>query len=265
MTNVVQAPVVESVCYTGLHHLLAIRSREIALNSKPGQFVMVSPANRGSDPLLKRALAIYSLPPEKDNGKIITLLIKVVGEGTRQLASLVKGDETTLIGPLGNGFDTSLASGKTSLIVAGGVGIASVYLLAEKLSKSGEDVRLLYGAQRAEDLVGLQDFQNLEIPIQITTEDGSKGLKGRVTQALTPYFARHSPKELTVYTCGPNPMMKAVSKLTATHRVNCQISVETHMACGFGVCLGCSVKTVHSFRLACSDGPVFDAQEFVWE
>jgi dihydroorotate dehydrogenase electron transfer subunit len=263
--HAVQAPVVGSVGYPGSNHLLALRSREIAAGSRPGQFVMAGLADSPSDPLLKRALAVYSLPQENGDGEILTLLIKVVGPGTRQLAAVREGSQVSLIGPLGNGFDTSRARGRVSVLVAGGVGIASVYLLAKKIREAGEEVHLLYGARRARDLVGLEDFQELGIRVEVATEDGSRGVQGLVTQILEPYFSHYSTETLTLYTCGPNPMMQAVSGLATTHGVDCQVSVETPMACGFGVCLGCSVRTVHSYRLACSHGPVFDAREMVWD
>lgn len=261
----VQAPVVGSVGYPGFNHLLALRSPEIAASSKPGQFVMAGLVDCPSDPLLKRALAVYSIPRPAGEGGVLTLLIKVVGPGTRQLAALREGDQISLIGPLGNGFDTSSAKGRVSILVAGGVGIASVYLLAEELHEAGEEVHLLYGARRAQDLVGLRDFQDLGVRVQVATEDGSQGVRGLVTQILEPYFRRYPAQSLALYTCGPNPMMRAVSRLASNHGAVCQISVETPMACGFGVCLGCSVRTVRSYRLACTHGPVFDAREVVWD
>ena len=263
MIHVVQAPVVGSAGYPGDNHLLALRSREIAGSAKPGQFVMAGPVDSLSDPLLKRALAVYSIPGA--DGEVLTLLIKVVGPGTRQLAALREGDRVALIGPLGNGFDTSLARGRVSLLVAGGVGIASVFLLAKELGDAGEEVHLLYGARSARDLVGLRDFQDLGIRVRVATEDGTRGVRGRVTRILEPYLRRWPAPELALYTCGPNPMMEAVSRLASDHGVGCQVSVETPMACGFGVCLGCSVRTVRSYRLACTHGPVFDAREVVWE
>ena len=262
--HVVQAPVVGSVGYPGSNHLLALRSREIADSAKPGQFVMAGLADCSSDPLLKRALAVYSIPRRAGDGDLVTLLIKVVGPGTRRLAALREGDRVSLIGPLGNGFDTSRAQGRVSVLVAGGVGIASVFLLARELSEAGEDVHLLYGARRARDLVGLEDFQDLGIQVQVATEDGSRGCRGRVTRILEPYFRSCPAPGLAVYTCGPDPMMQAVSRLAFAHGAECQVSVETPMACGFGVCLGCSVRTVRSYRLACTHGPVFDAREVVW-
>ena len=315
----VQAPVVGSVGYPGFNHLLALRSREIADSAKPGQFVMAGLVGCSSDPLLKRALAVYSIPRRAGDGDLLTLLIKVVGPGTRRLAALREDDRVSLIGPLGNGFDTSRAKGRVSVLVAGGVGIASVFLLAKELSEAGEEVHLLYGARRARDLVGLEDFEDLGIQVRVATEDGSRGFRGLVTQILEPYFRSYPARSLAVYTCGPNPMMQAVSRLASAHGAGCQVSVETPMACGFGVCLGCSVpvrgespastetvpapagqgaigvhtgsmcadsnavrrdagtvecrddfchglvRTVHSYRLACTHGPVFDAREVVWD
>lgn len=261
-----EAPVVENIRFPQHNYLLAIRAPDVAARTLPGQFVMAAELDEILPfPLLKRALAVYSVRPEKGSPAIITLLLKVIGPGTRRLASLQPGDTVSLIGPLGNGFNLDLGRGKVNLLVAGGIGIASFYLLAHALRERGEEVHLLYGGRTADDLVGLEDFHSLRVPATVTTEDGSLGRKGLVTLGLEKYLRDFPPDKMVIFTCGPNRMMEAVSSLAAAHGVRCQISVEAKMACGFGVCLGCSVKTVDSFRLACRNGPVFDASEFVWE
>ena len=216
-------------------------------------------------PLLKRALAVYSIDTDPDEPAVVNFLLKVVGQGTARLASLQPEDMTSVIGPLGNGFDITAARGKTNLLVAGGTGIASVYLLARQLLSEGEDVRLAYGGGSRSDLVCLEDFCNLKIPVQATTEDGSFGIAGLVTEGLRALASGLARDQLNLYTCGPNAMMKAVGQFAEEHNVPCQISVEVRMGCGFGVCLGCSVKTVSGYRLACFHGPVFDSREFIWE
>jgi dihydroorotate dehydrogenase electron transfer subunit len=267
MIYVLEAPVVANKRLKGHNYLLSIRAPEIAEKVLPGQFVMAAEVTSQSlpYPLLKRALAVYSVLDEKGRGGIITTLLKVVGTGTRRLATLETGDSISLIGPLGNGFDLGLARGKISVIVAGGVGIASFYMLARHLQARGEEVRLVYGGRTARDLAVLEDFQSLGIPIFTATEDGSLGFAGMVTCGLENYLQSLPKGDLVFYTCGPNPMMKAVSRLAAAKGIPCQISVEAKMGCGFGVCLGCTVKTRDGFKLACKDGPIFDAADFVWE
>ncbi len=257
----------ENLRFPQHNYIVAVRAPEIAERTLPGQFVMAAEVGEQTlpYPLLKRALAVYSVWKEEGRKSVITLLLKAIGDGTRRLAALQPGDSVSLIGPLGNGFDSSSAHGKISFLVAGGVGIASVYLLAEDLKQKGQEVHLIYGGRTDQDLVGLKDFQDLNIAVFLTTNDGSAGFKGLITDGLKAYLQKFPSQDLMFYTCGPNAMMKAVSELAAASGIPCQVSVEAKMACGFGVCLGCSVKTIHSYRLACCYGPVFRAEEIVWE
>ena len=261
------AAVVDNTQLAGPNYLLSIRAPKIASTVRPGQFVMAAVADGLSlpHPLLKRALAVFSVESEEGIPSIITLLIKVIGDGTQRLASLLPKERVDLIGPLGNGFRMAGRQGGVHLLAAGGVGIASFYLLAEEINRAGQEVHLLYGARTEEDLVGLEYFQRLGIPLVLTTEDGSSGIKGLITDGLEQHLAQLVQQTLTLYVCGPNPMMQAVSRMASLHQIPCQISVESKMACGFGVCLGCTVETVNSYQLACSDGPVFDAETFIWQ
>ncbi len=267
MSWIVQAPVARAESFPGRNVLLSVEASDIAASTRPGQFVMAALQQHSSipSPLLKRALAVYAIETEEGAPSRINLLLKVIGEGTRQLAQARPGDHLALLGPLGNGFQWEASGGKSHLIVAGGIGIASVLLLAQQLRNEGQDVHLIYGARSGRDLVGLEDFQKLDMDVITTTEDGSQGMHGLVTDGLQQLWSRIDPGTTTLYVCGPNPMMQAVSRLAAERSVSCQISVEVKMACGFGVCLGCSVKTRDSYRLACTHGPVFDAGRFVWE
>ena len=245
--------------------LLTVEAPAIAAATRPGQFVMAAAAETYSQPfpLLRRALAVFSI--EGSNRDRITLLLKIIGDGTRKLAGMKEGDPIRLVGPLGCAFDCQRARGRQALIVAGGIGIASVYLLAEELAHQGTDVHLIYGGRSAGDLVCLEYFERLPISLTLTTEDGSRGRAGRVTGPLAECLPGLSPDNSIVFTCGPNAMMKAVSSQVLRLGIRCQVSVETKMACGFGVCLGCSVKVGDRYRLACTHGPVFEAAGFVWE
>jgi dihydroorotate dehydrogenase electron transfer subunit len=267
VAQVVEAPVVENCQFPNHNHIVVLRASEIAKEVLPGQFVMASCAGDEAlpHPLLKRAMAVYTVKRYQGEESLIALLIKVVGDGTHRLANAKPGDSINLIGPLGNGFDLERAKGRINFLVVGGTGIASVYLLAKHLSHYGESVHLVYGGQNAEALVGLDDFRKLGIPIVTATEDASSGFPGLVTDGFLDYLDRFPISQANIYTCGPNLMMQAVTEMALKRGIPCQISVESKMACGFGVCLGCTVKTTGSYRLACTDGPVFDASEFVWE
>lgn len=266
MVSLLQAPVVENQKLSQEYFLLTVRAPQIAQAVLPGQFVM---AAASSDflpyPLLKRALAVYTVGGDNGQPTLLRLLAKIVGDGTQALASLTRHHEIDLIGPLGVGFDLSAARGKRNLAIAGGVGIASVYLLVEELHKAGEEVQLIYGGRSKVDLVGLEDFQRLSIPILLTTEDGSVGLPGRVTEGLHQMMNTVSGVKLSLFTCGPPAMMQAVAEMAHVAAVPCQASLEARMACGFGVCLGCSIQTVHGYRLVCREGPVFSTPDLVWE
>lgn len=260
-----EAPVLDNRPFPRQVFVLTVRTPEVAASVRPGQFVMAAVSGQGDtpSPLLKRALAVFTVPDREATR--ITLLIKVVGEGTRRLSAVRPGDTLDLVGPLGEGFDLERGRGRINLIVVGGTGIASAFLLARELARAGEEVRLLYGGRTADDLAGLSPFEQMDIPIVTTTEDGTAGRAGLVTDALRECLERYPVRHLNLYTCGPNRMMQVVSEMAAPLGIPCQISVEIKMACGFGVCLGCTVKTTGSYRLACTHGPVFDASEFVWE
>jgi dihydroorotate dehydrogenase electron transfer subunit len=264
---VIETQVIGIETYSRGNCILAVEGHEFASDTLPGQFVMAAAvtAETVPHPLLKRALAIYRIGQNANRRPAIHFLIKVVGEGTRQLASLRPGDRLELIGPLGNGFNLEKARSRINFVVVGGTGIASVLLLTEHLRRYGEEVHLVYGGQTADDLVGLDDFERLDIPIVVATDDGSQGFRGLVTDAFWDYLKGFPLDRCNIFTCGPNPMMQAIAEFSNSAGIPCQISVESKMGCGFGVCLGCSVMTKDSNRLACTDGPVFEASEFVWE
>lgn len=246
---------------------LRFEAPELALKCLPGQFVMAAPECSSYNfpyPLLKRALAIYEVPESGPRSGQLSLMVKAIGDGTRGLLSLREGDRLQLIGPLGNGFDLEASQGRQCLLIAGGIGLASFLLLARRLLELGREVTLLYGGRSRSDLFGLADFKRLGIPCLVTTEDGSEGLHGRVTLALEEVLQQPT-HDFFSYTCGPNPMMEAVSKINLERAIPGQLSVESKMACGFGVCLGCTVLTSAGYRLACTHGPVFSVEEFVWE
>lgn len=261
MMRVSRVPVADSLSLANGNHKLIVQAPELASDCRAGQFAMVSPGRTSSvpAPLLKRALAVYRVSDQK-----VTFLLRVVGDGTAALAGLRPGDTVELVGPLGNGFELGEGAGMRYL-VAGGIGIASFYLLAEELAQTNRPVCLVYGARTSADLVGIEDFEALGIPACVSTEDGSRGDEGLVLMALERACAQHGLGDARLDVCGPTAMMRAVAEWGVQRGIPAGISVENRMACGFGVCLGCTVKTAGGFRLACTHGPVFDAEGFVWE
>jgi len=203
-------------------------------------------------------------------GDPVELLYRVVGRGTTLLAEAEEGDHVSIVGPLGQGFETDAPADDAgpALLAGGGTGIASLYALARTLAAAGRDVTGLLGARSAEDPTGHDGFAALAEegvgPVG-ATEDGSFGETGRVTAPLETRLAAAGPKAV-VYAVGPTPMMRACADLAAAHGARCVVSLENPMACGFGVCLGCAAPLAKGgFALVCKAGPVFDAAEIAWE
>jgi dihydroorotate dehydrogenase electron transfer subunit len=208
----------------------------------------LDPRGLRPDPLLPRPMAVY-----RGEGERLEFRFRPVGRGTRLLGELPEGAPIGVVGPLGNGFQEPESR---PILVGGGTGIASLYEFA---ATCGDGVTILLGGRTADEILGLADFQALQATLTVTTEDGSLGHRGLVTDLLKP-----APGD-EVYTCGPNAMMRRVHELAQDAGVRCWASLEAHMACGFGVCLGCAIKTHGGFRYVCSDGPVFDTNEIVWD
>lgn len=237
---------------------MRIESSYLAKRSKPGQFVEVR-CLEGTAPLLRRPLGVHRIT---ENG--IEILYEVVGRGTDLLSRKGKGGQVDIIGPLGSGFD--IIPSKTAVIVAGGIGVAPLVALAEAIIRHRTSLIVLIGACKKEHILCEPDFKKMGARVLVATEDGSCGKKGFVTDVLEdilrlPVFGAHSP----IYACGPSGMLKAVAGIARSGRIPCQVSLEEHMACGVGVCLGCPVKVVSGeYKMVCKDGPVFNAEEIAW-
>jgi dihydroorotate dehydrogenase electron transfer subunit len=239
---------------------------------RPGQFAMLSAgaqqAARRTDPLLPRPMAVYRAEAGV-GGSDVEILYKCVGRGTALLAEALPGQRVAIVGPLGNAFPPP-RSGERVIIVAGGTGIASVYELAARLAGL-HPVEVLFGARTRSDLMALEDFEALEIPLRVATEDGSAGVRGVVTDLLE--AALDDPKlgdlpgsGQRVYVCGPTAMMRRCAEIASRREVPCIAALESTMACGFGVCLGCATPLRKGgYSLVCRDGPAFDAASIDWE
>ena len=213
--------------------------------TRPGQFVNVM-----LDGLfLRRPISVCDC----EDGKL-TLVYKVVGKGTEKMSRMAVGEELDILTGLGNGYDLS-ASGDAPLLIGGGVGVPPLYMLAKKLIAEGKRVRVILGFNTAAEVFYEDEFRALGAAVTVTTVDGSRGTKGFVTAALdeAPYTY--------FYTCGPEPMLRAVYGATATSG---QFSFEERMGCGFGACMGCSCKTVTGNKRICREGPVLVKEDILW-
>ncbi len=234
--------------------LLQLRSQQSLPDIEPGQFVQVR-VDGSPSTYLRRPISIHDVDYGQNE---ITLLVQQVGEGTRCLASANEGDTINMVLPLGNGF-TLPEKGEKCLLVGGGIGIAPLYYFAKVLVEKGSHPTLLLGGKSESDLIRFADYQQLGETF-VTTEDGSLGEKGFVTQHSV--WQKHSFDR--IYVCGPKPMMKAVAKLAAEKNVWCEVSLENLMACGLGACLCCVEDTVDGHVCVCKEGPVFNTRRLKW-
>jgi dihydroorotate dehydrogenase electron transfer subunit len=223
----------------------------------PGQFGNIL-VEKSQSTFLRRPFSIYQVDYKCNT---ISFLIKAIGEGTKCLSNSVSGEFLSVIFPLGKGFSIPEKKSRV-LLVGGGVGVAALMILADDLYKAGHLVEILLGARSADDLVELDEFAKFGL-VHTTTEDGTHGTKGFVTNH--PVFGELFSSFNQVYTCGPEPMMKAVGKLAVSGGIPCEVSLENTMACGYGVCLCCVTQTTHGHKCVCTEGPVFDLKKLKWQ
>ena len=234
--------------------LLQLRSDKALPDMQPGQFVQVR-VDGSPSTYLRRPISIHDVDFQQ---KEISLLVQQVGEGTRHLAAANVGDLINMVFPLGNGF-TLPEKGENVLLVGGGIGIAPLFYFAKVLNDKGSHPYLLLGGKTKTDLLRLADYQQLGETF-VTTEDGSLGEQGFVTQHSVWQQKRFDK----IYVCGPKPMMKAVAKMAAERNVWCEVSLENLMACGLGACLCCVEDTVDGHVCVCKEGPVFNTRRLKW-
>jgi len=261
----------------------------ISKQAKPGQFVMLKVSDCDK-PLLRRPFSIHRvsgrLAISDYQSKIskralgtIEILYEVIGEGSALLSSKKPGEYLDIIGPLGNGFHITPDNLNVShILVAGGIGVAPLIFLAEKLSKikhpkSKTQNLILIGAKTKRHILCEKEFKKLNCDVKVATDDGSFGFKGNVTDLLRSLLSTINYQLSTIYACGPEGMLKAVSDISREFQIPAQISMEAHMACGFGACLGCTVKVKSKntegklgfgYKRVCQDGPVFKTEEIIW-
>ena len=222
-----------------------VLSGDTSAITAPGQFVNIQLTGK----FLRRPISVCDY-----DAQTLTIVYKVVGKGTEQMASMTAGETLDILTGLGNGYDLAPA-GDRPVLLGGGVGVPPLYHLAKRLLALGKEVTVVLGFNTASEIFYEKEFQALGCKTFVTTVDGSYGKKGFVTDAL--------PEDYTYfYTCGPEPMLKAVYRTTNTSG---QMSFEQRMGCGFGACMGCSCKTLTGNKRICKEGPVMRKEEILWE
>jgi dihydroorotate dehydrogenase electron transfer subunit len=220
----------------------------------PGQFVQVR-IDGNKDSFLRRPFSVHDVNYKKNS---IKLLIQIAGRGTKALSLLRKGEILNMIFPLGNSFSLPSRSDIT-LLIGGGCGVAPLLHLAKHLKSNSYEFDVLMGFRNKDRLIEYQEYKKLGM-VFLTTEDGSEGEKGFVTN----HSILVKKKYTRIYCCGPDSMMKAVADYSNNHKIHCEVSLENMMACGIGVCLCCVVNTTHGNVCCCTDGPVFNINNIRW-
>lgn len=233
----------------------------------PGQFVMTR-SGEGTAPLLRRPFSVHNIIVENGTIAGIELLYKVVGPVTEQMAALKKGESLNLVAPLGQGFRFP-GTLSDVMIVGGGIGIAPLLYLCSWLIEKGvkpSGIQVLIGGRNKEEVLCVDRFTEMGVSVKVSTDDGSSGTKGRVTELMEKIIQEKKPQ--LVYTCGPHPMLHKVADICEKAEIPCQVSVETLMACGVCACLGCAVEKRDddgSYMHVCKNGPVFDSKDLAWK
>ena len=220
-------------------------SGDVSAITAPGQFVNI----KLDGVFLRRPISVCDVQDQT-----LTIIYKVVGKGTKLMSDMTSGTLDILTG-LGNGYDLDQA-GESPVLIGGGVGVPPMYMLARKLIEQGRSVKVILGFNTHAEVFYEEDFKALGAEVTVTTVDGSYGIKGFVTDALK------DMKYTYFYTCGPEPMLKAVYKASVSSG---QMSFEKRMGCGFGACMGCSCKTITGYKRICKEGPVMYKEEILWE
>ena len=245
---------------------IALSAQAIAKTALPGQFVNIK-VSEGIEPLLRRPLSLHRV-----EGNKIFLLYEVLGKGTETLSRRKAGEDLSVLGPLGSGFSLHSTHYALHILVAGGMGTAPLVFLAEKLAKG--KTLVLIGAKTREDILCEEEFRKLGGEVKIATDDGSRGFKGHVSELLKQELLTIDYGLLTIYACGPKLLLKEISRISLERNIPAQLSLESHMACGIGACMGCAikvksqkskVKTEFEYKLVCKEGPVFEANQILWE
>lgn len=258
------APVISNVEIIRDHKVITFIAPEIAAEARPGHFVNILVSD-AFDPFLRKPFSIYTV--DRVSGEV-TVLYSIVGATTRGMSRKRAGDTLDLVGPLGGTIFAPAADPATHhIMVGGGYGVPPLVFLSRELHAATDPLKLsfLIGARHKDLLLCEAELHDAGFDTRVSTEDGSRGAKGRVTDVLEPLFQELAGAPAQVYCCGPTPMMRAVGDLSERYNVPCQVSIEVAMPCGMGVCMACVIDTRGGKRLrSCTDGPVFDSREVAW-
>jgi len=261
----------------GRMFFLEFAAPELAKKCAPGEFVMIQ-VESGTDPFLRRAFSVFYTHPKRG---LLTILGKSYGFGTALLREKKVGDRVRMVGPLGNRFGRAKKKEQT-LLVAGGVGLAPLYFYQQDLAKSlRRDTQLFLGVRSKDEALTLKKLMPSAMNLQFATDDGSYGYRGRVTDLLERWLEKNkNGSPVRMLSCGPDPMMAKTVEIAKTLNLPIEVSLETAMACGYGICIGCAVKSIPNekmesefpktadgfiYQRACIDGPVFNGHQLAWE
>jgi dihydroorotate dehydrogenase electron transfer subunit len=263
----VEARVIQNTRLSPDYNVITLAAPEIAASTRPGQFVMVR-SSHGSDPLLRRPFSVFEVVRSGGRVEGLSLLSKRIGVTTRLLFDAVAGDVISCLGPLGRPFD-AVSPPREAWMVAGGVGLAPFATLTEALQERGTKTTLFYGARTGAELFYVEWFTSRGVRVVLSTEDGSTGERGRVTDPLE-HALRQTSGDVMIYACGPERMLEAVSRVAGTYEAPAQVSVERVMGCGMGGCYSCVIPVRepgggHHYVRSCLAGPVFTAADVVWD
>jgi dihydroorotate dehydrogenase electron transfer subunit len=248
----------------GNYFQLRLKSKRGFKHAVPGQFVMIHLSDNYF-PLLRRPFSIHNVFQHEMGDYCFELLYKVIGKGTLILSRYQPDQWIDILGPIGNGFQID-ESIQTALLISGGIGVAPMLFLAKCLLDNGTHCQVFNGGRTSEDVLCTEMFQSLGMDVNIYTNDGRTGTKGFVTDNLSAHINKQVPD--IMYACGPHPMLSKVSEIANANNIPCQVSLESHMACGMGACLGCALPSndLHkSYFHVCADGPVFFSDRINWD
>jgi dihydroorotate dehydrogenase electron transfer subunit len=247
---------------SGSYSRLVLSAGSLSRLARPGQFIMLR-VNSAPGLLLRRPLSIHAV-----SGQDIVIIYEALGPATKILAGKRPGEELDIIGPLGSGFDHQAKDLRLRrpILVCGGMGVAPINFLAQELPRSiVRPPLVLIGARSVKQILCEKEFKLKGCVVKVATDDGSRGFHGRVTELLENNLLKSGIRgQAAIYACGPRPMLKEIARISGKYKIPAQISLEEHMSCGIGACLGCVVNTTEGFKRVCKEGPVFRAEEIVW-
>ncbi len=273
MSRYFRAKVAENRALNEEYSLLTFIPSEVTPEPEPGQFYMIGrctgesdrspriPCGRDThDPLLKRPFSLF-----RKTSRGLQILYRIRGKGTAMMREVKKDSIIDVLGPLGNAYPMP-PKDHIPLIIAGGVGIASLFSLAEKLAFMKNKASIYYGARSEGDLLMVSALKKVAKTLSLTTDDGSCGERGCITDMFSAFLFLPASVDTkaVIYACGPRPMMAALRGIVKGRGITTYVSMEENMACGIGTCLGCVVRTVNGHKRVCREGPVFDINEIVW-